>query len=575
MASARFKLDAWLRAGRRALGLGPLRALARPARHLLIAPQDIRTSDPSIAVDIYAGLFTLGGRAVQADGMSVFEIAAPSWLWASELHGFSWLRHLRLSRSAVSRANARSLLQQWRERPDRRHHTIANEPATAARRLISFLAQSPLLLEEADADFYQRFMRLLAHEVRKLLRALRGGRPEQRLGILVALAYYAVCTEQPEAVAARLDAALSAELQACILPDGGHAGRNPQAVLELLLDLLPLKQGYIARRAAPPPALIGAIDRMMPMLRMMRHGNGALALFNGMGVTSPDLVAAALAYDDTRSQPVENAPHSGYQRLGGEDSAKEGVREGALVIMDCGPPSAGIGPLHPHAGTLAFEFSDGPQRIVINCGAPAADREALQRAARSSAAHSTLTIADRSSASFFERRDRYGRLIAGIARGPRVVATERQQADDAVVVLARHDGYAAAFGLLHERRISVGRDMVFGSDRLLPARAGKRPERPYALRFHIHPAVTVNRQSDGRVLLLAAHGRAWMFEAEGGAALEIEESVFFASISGTRRCKQIVVSGGTVANPDIHWQFVRAAIGAADFPAVMDDGAAK
>jgi uncharacterized heparinase superfamily protein len=348
---------------------------------------------------------------------------------------------------------------------------------------------------------------------------------------------------------------LSAELQARILPDGGRAGRNPQAVLDLLLDLLPLKQGYIARRAAPPPALIGAIDRMMPMLRMMRHGDGALALFNGMGVTSPDLVAAALAYDDTRSQPVGNAPHAGYQRLG--------QGEGALVIMDCGPPPAEIGPQQPHAGTLAFEFSDGPQRIVINCGAPAADREPLQRAARSTAAHSTLAIADRSSASFFEHRDCYGRLVAGIARGPRAVPLRRQQDEDGTVTVeARHDGYASAFGLLHERRVSVSDDIVIGTDRLVSTRPNKRGDRPYALRFHIHPAVAVNRQSDGRVLLLASHGRAWMFEMEGGAALEIEESVFFASISGTRRCQQIVVTGAAGANPEIHWRFVRAAIGA-------------
>jgi uncharacterized heparinase superfamily protein len=570
LASARFELDAWLRAVRRGLGAGPLRALGRPARHLLIAPQDIRTSDPSIAVDIYAGLFTLGGRVVHADGTSVFEIAAPSWLWAAELHGFSWLRHLRLARSALSRANARSLLQQWRDRPDRRHRTIADEPTTAARRLISFLAQSPLLLEEADAEFYQRFMRLLAREVRKLLRVLAGARPGERLPVLVALAYYAVCTEQTAATTARLDAALSAELNARILPDGGHASRNPQAVLDLLLDLLPLKQGYIARRAAPPAALIGAIDRMMPMLRMMRHGNGALALFNGVGVTSPDLVAAALAYDDTRSQPIENAPHAGYQRLGGE---------GALVLMDCGQPPTDIGPLHPHAGTLAFEFSDGPQRIVINCGAPAADREALQRAARSTAAHSTLTVADHSSSSFLERRDPFGRLIAGIARGPRAVPTRREQAGDGTVtVLASHDGYAAAFGLVHERRIAVAPGLVAGTDKLVPVRSGKRRDRPYALRFHIHPAVTVTRQKDGRLLLLAAHGRAWIFEAAGGAALEIEESAFFASISGTRRCQQIVVTGTSAANPDISWRFVRAAMdpapGAVQIP-VEEDGGAK
>ena len=37
----------------------------------------------------------------------------------------------------------------------------------------------------------------------------------------------------------------------------------------------------------PPPALLNAIDRMMPMLRFFRHGDGNFALFNGMGPT-PD-----------------------------------------------------------------------------------------------------------------------------------------------------------------------------------------------------------------------------------------------------------------------------------------------
>ena len=62
---------------------------------LLIAPQDIRTSDPTIADDIYAGHFSLASRIVNTHGQSPFVIVPPSQEWTEALHGFGWLRHLR------------------------------------------------------------------------------------------------------------------------------------------------------------------------------------------------------------------------------------------------------------------------------------------------------------------------------------------------------------------------------------------------------------------------------------------------------------------------------------------------
>ena len=56
----------------------------------------------------------------------------------------------------------------------------------------------------------------------------------------------------------------------------------------------------MARNVAPPPALTNAITRMMPMLRFFRHGDGTLALFNGMGPTPSDLLATVLAFTPLR-----------------------------------------------------------------------------------------------------------------------------------------------------------------------------------------------------------------------------------------------------------------------------------
>jgi uncharacterized heparinase superfamily protein len=121
--------------------------------------------------------------------------------------------------------------------------------------------------------------------------------------------------------------------------------------------MLPLRQTFAARNIAPPPALLNAIDRMMPMLRFFRHGDGSFALFNGMSNAPSDLVATLLAYDDTHGGHVDmpyrlSAPRAGAMTIH-RTSAARAERQPAL-----------------HAGCLSFELSSGLSRIVINCGCP-------------------------------------------------------------------------------------------------------------------------------------------------------------------------------------------------------------
>ena len=186
-----------------------------------------------------------------------------------------------------------------------------------ARRVISWLSQAPLVLDDADVQFYRRFLRSLTRQVRYLRHTAsqaRDGVPRLQVADRADLRR-AVHGRPAAPHPRRHQAARRTSWQRQILPDGGHISRNPGALIELLIDLLPLRQAFTARNIAPPPALLNAIDRMMPMLRFFRHGDGNFALFNGMGPTPTDLLTTILAYDDARGAPLANAPHSGYQRL--------------------------------------------------------------------------------------------------------------------------------------------------------------------------------------------------------------------------------------------------------------------
>lgn len=513
------------------------------ATRLLFAPHDLRTADPTTAGDFYAGYYTFAGRTLRSHGESPFDVEPPSEAWAEALHGFGWLRHMRAADTAIARANARSLVEDFmakrRDRDD-----IGRRPAVAARRLIAFLSHSPLLLEGADHVFYERFLRHVARLADRLSLALAGAvEGADRLNGLIAVTLAAICLDGQDARRRRAETMLSDELDEQILPDGGHLSRNPRLLIELLLDLLPLRETFAARGLEPPRGVLTAIERMMPHLRLFRHGDGSLALFNGMGTTAPDLMATLAAYDDARGRPTEHAAYSGYSRLAAERS---------IVVADAGAPPRGAYSVEAHAGCLAFEFSSGPQRIIVNCGASRFGPPELKLAARSTAAHSALVLDDRSSANF-------GMVLGEmrIVSGPRDVRVARQDGADGPEWVASHDGYRRSLGAVHTRRLLLARDGATLSGEEEVTLTGARAALQAAVRFHLHPNVRASLVREGSGALLAlASGEVWSFEA-GGLPIAIEESLFLAASDGRRRTEQLVVAFDAVTTPRIAWRLSR------------------
>ncbi|MDB5594327.1 MAG: Heparinase family protein [Hyphomicrobiales bacterium] len=542
---------AWRGAGKPLRAVSSFRAPA-PER-LLIAPQDIRTTDPTIAADIYSGYFGFAGKAVNTHGQSPFEVEAPSAIWEITLAGFSWLRHLRAADTALARANARALVGDWITTRSKDLDGIDWEAGVAARRLLSWLSQSPLILEGADRVFYRRFMRSIGMHAAHLQRCLSEGlEGEARLVSAIALAELGLCAEGMPKLMRRGTKVLTEELTHQILPDGGHLGRNPQMLVDLLLDLLPLRQAYAARGLSAPQQLLNSIDRMMPMLRLFRHGDGALALFNGMGPTAPHTLATVLAYDDARAVPLANAPSSGYQRM---------EAAGTIVIADFGAPPPPRFSCDAHASALAFEMSSGQHRLVVNCGIPAYPRPALREASRLTAAHSVLVIGDVSSCRFASQAGLDRWLHGQILAGPSPIVVRRTEDASGVEIEAAHNGYERRFGVLHERRLtlSAGGNRLEGEDRLRSS--GRRVpgaiNADYSLRFHLHPGVRTELVEEGRaVYLVLPDEQEWIFRASG-LPVALEESIFLGGQEGPRNTDQIVVAARVRECPSVVWTFQR------------------
>ena len=527
-----------------------------PIEQLVLVPQDLRTSDPSFATEIYNGQFGLAGAVALIGTESPYLVPPPSPEWQRQLHGFGWLRHLRAAGDEIAREHARVLVRDWIAL-HRNIRGIAWQPDIVARRIISWLSHAPIVLEGADQRFFEDVLSSLTRQMRYLGTAYRDMPADaSRLTALTALMLTALCTEERNIEIEDYLKPFTREAERQILADGGHIARNPSILVEVLLDLLPLRQCFVVRDLPPPQALIGLIDRMTPMLRFFRLGDGGLARFNGMGATSIDQIVNVLAHDDVEGSPVTYAAPSGYCRL---------ARGKAVVICDVGGPPPLALSSQAHAGCLSFEMSSGVQPVIVNCGAPDHIQHEWSLVTRSTAAHSTLTFADSSSSRFISLRPIGEPAARARLIGPEQVEAAITEQGGGQLLTASHDGYKSRTGVIHHRtlRLAANGEHLQGQDRLV-APEGLKPSAAdgaaFAIRFHLHPAVRAELAQDGRsALLLLPNREGWRLLA-GNGSLAIEDSVFLADQAGRNRTQQVVLSGelGNRTEVTVDWSLEKA-----------------
>jgi len=551
--------QAWRRLSRR-LRMGPLyrwRFTGFTPERILITPPDLRVADPQLAQEFYHGRFALAGRLVETGGHSPFAVEPPTPEWEKALHGFGWLRHLKSANTELATANARVLVDDWMRLYGKRIGGIAWTPEVTAQRIIAWLQHSDLILTDTELSAYRKFMRSLAMQVRYLrtiASAMDDGEERLRARIALAFAALALPVSPPTARAARRN--LEYELKRQILPDGGHISRNPATILELLADLLPLRQTYASGTESPPKALIEAVERMLPALRFFRHQDGNLALFNGVGPTMPERIISVLRHDETGGKPLTYAPYSGYERLS---------MGATTIIADTGLPPPVTASRDAHSGCLSFEMSSGRQRYIVNSGIDRFGPAEFRPLGRSTAAHSTATINNTSSCRFSHSKGLSSMIGTPIIAGPTNVQRNRVEDTGRQGFVASHDGYVRLFGIYHERRIVLSHNgsVIQGMDHFYrgdskPLKANGRDN--IAVRFHIHPSVDISLDENGLIILSADQDDTWAFSCFE-IAPQLEDSIFFAGFRGPVTSKQIVLSFPASELPEVNWQFSRIAIG--------------
>jgi len=516
---------------------------------LVAVPRDHVQGDRQRGEALLAGQFSVGSETISLKDLDFVAIGASGPV-AEQLQGFSWLRDLS---AAAAREKGARLAEAMVGRWLLAHGTKVDEawaPHLWGERILFWAAYAPYILSSSDNGYRSALLNTLARGARHL----DGNADKATAGLDRVTAWCGVVAagllvQGGVPRVARGEAGLARSLSTAQFDDGGLISRSlfEQALLVDRLGIL--RACYLAAKQTIPDGIEAAGQASLAALHGVTMGDGALSSWQGCGPSEASRLTALMEGCGLRARPLRQARGWGYQRM----SAL-----GTIVVVDAAPPPPQKMTDQGSASTLAFELSDGGQRLVVNCGGPGplpTDLpQELVEGLRTTAAHSTLVLADTNSTNIL--------ADGSLGKGVEDVAIDRTEDNDSSRLEASHDGYVRTFGLIHKRSLLLGNDgkELRGSDQLsAKGRKKIRESAAYAVRFHLAPGVEATITADGMGAILRSKGAPpWNFRCRGGN-LATEESLWIDGRGEPRRTTQLVIVGEVSAlGGEIGWQFRRA-----------------
>ena len=515
---------------------------------LVAVPRDHVQGDRQRGDVLLTGRFGVTSETLSLADLDFGRMGATGAL-AEQLQGFSWLRDLA---AAASREKGASLAEAVVGRWLLAHGTRVDEawaPQLWGERILFWAAYAPYILSSTDSGYRSALLNTLARGARHLdSNADRAPSGLARVTAWCGVVAAGLLVQGGVTRVARGEAGLARALASAQYEDGGLVSRSPFEQVLLVDRFALLRSCYQAAKQIIPDSLEAAAQAALAALHGVTMGDGALSSWQGCNPGDASRLTALIEGCGLRARPLRQARGWGYHRL----SAL-----GTILVLDAAPPPPQKMAAQGSASTLAFELSDGGQRLVVNCGGPGALPtdlpDALIQGLRTTAAHSTLVLADNNSTSIL--------ADGSLGKGVEDVTVERSEDNDASRLEASHDGYVRAFGLVHKRSLMLGNDgkELRGADQLI-ARGRKKIKEsaPLAARFHLAPGVEVTITADGMGAILRSRGAPpWNFRCRGGG-LTTEESVWIDGRGHPHRTTQLaVVSEVSALGGEVGWQFRR------------------
>ena len=329
------------------------------------------------------------------------------------------------------------------------------------------------------------------------------------------------------------------ELDEQFLEDGAHFELSPMyhaLAMEDLLDLYQLEPALPSN--FPSQQILKKYSLGMNWLALMKYGDDQLPHFNdcanGIAPTFKELnelgIKLGLEQSFGTNENFSHFEQSGFAIFKDED---------IHLIADIGEIGPDYLPGHAHADSLSFELAIKGKRVVVNSGTSEYGLSNERLRQRSTSAHSTIELDNKSSSEVWSG--------FRVARRARISEVEINLENEKLEFVAVHDGFRRiASKPLHKRKWKLYDGILEIIDEVTGS------GNSVQLRYYLHPDIQIELHDDEIVL---SSSEEYLAKIRTDRNVEVVDTTYHDKFGLSQKNKCLIITGNTpfISKVSISW----------------------
>ena len=452
------------------------------------------------------------------------------------LNSFFWLFSLDLK---SSKKDTQNIILQWIEK-NYLYNSKSWEVDILAKRIIAWLSNSRLTYEDSDEIYKERFNNIIKKQINHLINEIKASEwvDDKMIGcsavILTGLSYQ----DRDGYLNVGLNL-LKKLIKISFDSDGFPKSRNIRQLNFYLKYFVLIREWFKESQNEIPEFINENIYYLGQAYAFTSQSYKCNLLFNGNHENNNvdlDDYLKRFGYNFKN----QNNELGGYAILNNKK---------VCLVMDVGPTPDKKFSSNYQAGSLSFEIISGEKKLICNSGYFQNFKHQLNEISKSSAAHSTLTLDDRSSCKFNKKSKNFENL--------RIIKKNIVFEKNYWKINAAHDGYLRQYGVIHDREIEFYPEQMkfIGHDKIIFKNDIKNLK--FEIRFHLEPNVKLMKTLDAKSILIDLDGEGWKFNSNHNT-INIDNGLYFGKKNSFLDNKNIFISGMTNDNNQtIRWEITK------------------
>ncbi|MDC3257408.1 heparinase II/III-family protein [Candidatus Pelagibacter sp.] len=456
-----------------------------------------------------------------------------------KLNNFYWFFSLDLKSSKI---NTQKIISEWIKN-NLKYNSKSWEFDLTSKRIISWLSNHNLTIEEGDKDYQYKFNRMVQKQTNHLVKEINKSEivDDKMVGcaaiILVGLCY----KDEKNYLSFGLNllkkiSNLSFDNQG--LPNS----RNIKQLIFYLKYFILIREWFKEAQVEVPEHINENIYYLGKGYAFLWQNIEFDILMNGNNISNNfefNHYLKRLSYNFKN----DNKELGGYAIL---------YNKKISIVMDVGPSPSSKFSSNYQSGALSFEISSNGKKLISNCGYYNSKNNKLTELSKSTATHSTLVVDDNSSCHYKKINKNYF-----VNDGLKILKKNIIFEKNYWKINAAHDGYQKKYDTIHERDIEFYPEQFkfIGTDKILNKKTQLNIK--FEVRFHFEPNVKLMKTQDNKTILIELEDEGWKFNCDN-YDINIDNGLYFGKKNSYTQSQNIFISGVTSSqNENIVWQLSR------------------